>query len=103
VTSQTASWLNLHDPQTRLLIDSVEQFLRACHDSAAGKGPLCLNCDTEFGRTRPPTDFWFIAPYFVDWSSPKGEILITGICAVSTRMAKQRGVFRGKHEISATR
>jgi hypothetical protein len=84
-----AATFQMHDPRFRQIVCAVARLLRHCEQGERGKGALCLNCDTEFGKTVPLEDFWIITPYLVDWSAPDGKLLITGICTKCSRKSDE--------------
>jgi hypothetical protein len=84
-----AATFQMHDPCLRQIVCAVSRLLRHCEQCERGKGALCLNCDTEFGKTTLPEDFWIITPHLVDWSSPEGKLLITGICTKCSRKSDE--------------
>jgi hypothetical protein len=38
-------------------VQPISRFLRSCAEAKRGKGPLCLNCDTEFSKAEKPYAF----------------------------------------------
>jgi hypothetical protein len=68
------------DPALGPLLGIVAEFLTECVAHQAGRGPLCLACNTEFSARLPPTDFLLTTPQMLDVSKNR-PCLVTGICA----------------------
>jgi hypothetical protein len=75
------------DSRSRQIVWAIMLFLKSCLESLQGKGPLCLNCDTEFSQGVMPQDFWVVARHLTDWTgATEGQpMLLTGICTKCSR------------------
>jgi len=69
------------------LVRAINQWLADAGRTKLGKGPLCLDCNVEFGpgTGEVPIAFAVLTPF----AAEKGHLVVTGICRACSAKEKQ--------------